>query len=167
MASSRLRWLETAAAGAAVALMALVAIPVLPGSHGAAFGPRRDRDLRERLALLRGAVFRFAMDHRDPAGALRPGQEGADLVDQLTGRSRRDGTTAEAADGWEDRWLGPYLREIPQNPVNGLATIRVAAGGALEPVLDGTAGWVYVPRTGRVFADLPGVDPDGLPYGRY
>lgn len=162
MALSRKHVLEGfLAAGALVLAGILVALPS-PGRRDG-----HDQELQDRLALLRAAVFRFSMDHRDAHGALYPGQAGADLVLQLTGPSRADGSTAAPLSGPDDRWFGPYLRAIPVNPVNGRDSIRVLSQEAREPQARGTAGWIYLPATGRVHPDLPGADPDGTPYTRY
>ncbi|MFQ5749754.1 MAG: hypothetical protein ACE5H3_09890 [Planctomycetota bacterium] len=124
--------------------------------------------LRDGLAVIRSAVFRFQMDHHDPLGGLLPpGRENADVVAQLTGRSRGNGTTDLPRGRKDDRWFGPYLARIPVNPVNGLATIRLEVQPGSGPLARGTAGWIYDPRTGRVFADLPAADERGVDYMTY
>jgi len=124
--------------------------------------------LRDGLAAIRSAVFRFQMDHHGPQGGLLPpGRENADLEAQLTGRSRGDGTT-DLPDGEEDdRWFGPYLERVPVNPVNGRATIRLEVQPGSGPLARGADGWIYDPRTGRVFADLPAADEQGEDYLNY
>ncbi|RMH02966.1 MAG: hypothetical protein D6702_07425 [Planctomycetota bacterium] len=161
MLKNRLPLFESIAAVLAVAIVAI--LTALPWSGGQ---ETRDPRLMDRLSLLRTAVFRFSMEHSDYDGAILPGRDGESVVKQLTGLSRNDGSTFEPLSGREDRWNGPYLREIPVNPINGLNTIRVVHGTGL-PELTGEAGWVYQPDTGKVLPDLPGRDPNGVPYADY
>ena len=60
--------------------------------------------------------------------------------------------------------LSRYIDTIPKNPVNSLKTIRSMGAEYSRPILNGSAGWVYVPATGRIFPDLPGTDEKGTPY---
>lgn len=144
----------------AVALIGAVAIlTALPGTRAAEVEVHPE--LQDGLGVLRTAIFRFSMEH-DPGGRelLMPGQDGADLTAQLLGPTRRDGgTEALAVGGRDNRWYGPYLDAVPVNPVNGHGTIRAMPAGYLEPVFNGSAGWVYVPETGEIFPDLPGQTP--------
>lgn len=52
--------------------------------------------------------------------------------------------------------FGPYLQEVPENPLSGSARVTVIA--AYPPANpENYAGWIYDPRTGRVWA---GTNPD-------
>jgi hypothetical protein len=155
------RHLPLLEAVAAVALIGAVAVlTALPGSRAAA--PEEHPELQDGLGVLRTAIFRFSMDH-DPGGRdlLMPGADGEDISAQLIGTSSRSGSTAagESATGRDNRWYGPYLDAIPVNPVNGLSSIRSMPPGYLEPVFNGSAGWVYLPETGEIYPDLPGQTP--------
>ncbi len=156
---------------AAVALIGAVAIvTALPGSRAARPDLQASAELTDGVGLLRTAIFRFSMEH--DAGereVLMPGRGEADFVAQLTGPSRRDGTTGlvDKPGGHDNRWYGPYLDAIPVNPVNGKNSVRSMPAGYAEPVMNGTAGWVYLPDTGEVFPDLPGVDARGVKYSAY
>lgn len=149
-------------AAAAVVLVGAVAIlTALPSARPAA---PEDAELHDALGVLRTAIFRFSMEHGASAReALLPGQDGADVAAQLTGVTRRDGSADAREAGRAGLLYGPYLERIPSNPVNGLATIRAMPAGYLEPVLTGSAGWVYVPETGEIQPDLPGQRPADLP----
>ena len=151
MASRAPSRLEVLLLGLGLAAAALLAgIPRAGGPARAA-----DQTLEDRLNLLRAAIFRFSMDHVREGRSLWPGQGGEDPVRQLTGPTRLDGATRPSG-GHDDRLRGPYLRRIPVNPVNGLATLRCMSEDRTEPEFLGTHGWVYVPATGRVYPDLPG-----------
>lgn len=155
------RHLPLLEAVAAVALIGAVAVlTALPGSRAAA--PEMHPELQDGLGVLRTAIFRFSMEH-DPGGRdlLMPGMNGEDIGAQLTGPTSRSGATSTAASatGRDNRWYGPYLDAIPVNPVNGLSSIRSMPSGYLEPVFNGSAGWVYLPETGEIYPDLPGQTP--------
>lgn len=156
------------AVGAVVLVGAIALLTALPGSDASA-EEGKNLELADGLGVLRTAIFRFSMDHDDGGrDVLLPGREGADFVAQLTGTSRRDGSIAPVAGGaFDNRWYGPYLTEIPRNPVNGLATVRVMPPGYPEAVFTGAAGWVYLPDTGEIFPDLPGADARGVSYSTY
>ena len=65
---------------------------------------------------------------------------------------------------------GPYLEQMPNNPMTGVGTIRTTDDpSALFPPGDQNAGWWYNSATGRFYADLAdGVaDRDSQPYNRY
>ncbi len=161
MFNNRLPLFESIAAVLAVAVVAL--LTALPSSGN---DPEKDARLMDGLSLMRTAVFRFSMEHSDYQGAILPGRDGENVVDQLTGLSRNNGSTFEPLSGREDRWNGPYLRGIPTNPVNNLNTLRVVGGSGI-PELTGIAGWVYQPDTGKVLPDLPGKDLRGVLYADY
>jgi hypothetical protein len=161
MFKNRLPLFESVAAVLAVALVAL--LTALPSSVAS---PERDARLMDGLSLLRTAVYRFSMEHSDYEGAILPGRDGEDVVAQLTGLTRNNGTTFEPLSGREDRWNGPYLRGIPVNPVNGLDTVRVVER-AVDVVPTGVAGWIYVVEGGRFVPDVDGQDPQGVLYTDY
>jgi hypothetical protein len=155
------------AVGAAALVGAVALLTALPGSKGDG-GAGKNLELADGLGVLRTAIFRFGMDHDDGGrGLLLPGRDGEDLVAQLVGTSRRDGSVEPAAGAFDNRWYGPYLTEIPRNPVNGLSTVRVMPPGYPEAVFTGSAGWVYLPDTGEIFPDLPGADARGVSYSTY
>ncbi len=157
----RLPLFETLAAVFAVAAVAF--LTALPAASDAG---QKNGALVDGLSVLRTAVFRFSMDHQAQGSPLMPGRNDQDFAAQLCERSRADGTTQSLGD-FEDRYLGPYLEEIPVNPVNGKNTVRVMPEGYTTPVLNGSAGWVYVPDTGKIYADLPGTDDRGEAFLSY
>jgi general secretion pathway protein G len=75
---------------------------------------------------------------------------------------------ATAAVGTAGYNFGPYMREIPPNPLNGKNSILIVADGAGFPAT-GTDnnGWVYQPSTDTFRADSPGVDDTGKKYFDY
>ena len=159
--TQRLPLFESLTAVAAVALVA--ALTAMPAGNSA---EESDLQLMDQLSLMRTAIFRFSMDHSSSVGPLWPGQESELLSTQLTDRSRADGSTWKRSAGRDDRWFGPYLESVPGNPLNHRSDIRVDYSSE-SPVFTGQAGWVYQPKTGTLWADLPGQDPRGILYAEY
>ncbi|MGH7130730.1 MAG: type II secretion system protein [Phycisphaerales bacterium] len=93
---------------------------------------------------LQAACDRFSAEHLDLSIAERP--EGsyvpANAIEQrLTRKSDESGTRAG--------WLGPYLQAVPQNPMNGLSTIRLSASS----LRTGETGWIFVVSTRTILPD--------------
>jgi len=63
--------------------------------------------------------------------------------------------------------LQDYLTEIPPNPINKRASIRINSAAFAEPRANGSAGWLYVPGEQRVVPDLPTRDHKGRPFLSY
>lgn len=157
----RLPLFETLAAVLAVAAVAFLTALPNSGEKG-----EKNVELLDSLSVMRTAVFRFSMDHQDQGMPMMPGRDGLDVGEQLVSRSRSDGSF-DVVGEFEDRHCGPYLEDLPVNPVNGLSSIRSMPVSYSAPVLNGSAGWVYVPATGKVYADLPGVDSRGVAFLEY
>ena len=156
------------AVGAVVLITAVALLTALPGSKAGT--AEKNLELADGLGVLRTAIFRFSMDHEDEGrDALLPGADGVEIASQLCGPSRRDGSVAQTGSksAFDNRWYGPYLDRVPVNPVNGLDTIRVMPPGYPEAVFTGAAGWIFLPESGEIFPDLPGVDARGVSYSTY
>ena len=71
-------------------------------------------------------------------------------MEQLT---RYTSITGQACTGTNATFnLGPYLREVPVNPVNNLATVEIQTGvilGAL-PAPNNSHGWIFNVVTGEL-----------------
>ena len=106
------------------------------------------------------------MDHEMDGTEVHPAQNNNDFELQILGRTRSDGSTHQRG-RFEDRFFGPYLNAMPVNPVNGLSSVRIMPSGISEPIFNGLAGWVYVTDTGKIFADLAGVDDRGIAFSEY
>ena len=88
------------------------------------------------------------------------------VIAQFTQASNAAATTA--APGTAGFPFGPYLREVPPNPLNGKNSILVLADGAPFPATGKDAtGWVYQPSTDTFRADSPGKDDTGKNYFDY
>jgi hypothetical protein len=64
--------------------------------------------------------------------------------------------------------LGPYLMEIPVNPINRKRTVQVLGSGeAMPPEGDDSHGWIYHPQTLEIRSDAAGRDEAGVPWIQY
>jgi len=148
------------------AVLAIVAVALLTALPSSGDPGEKNVELHDSLSVLRTAVFRFSMDHEVQGSPMMPGRANLDFEEQLVGRSRSDGSTA-MVNNFEDRFHGPYLQTLPSNPVNGLSSVRSMPENYSTPVLNGSCGWVYVPATGEIYADLAGADERGVAYLEY
>ncbi len=62
---------------------------------------------------------------------------------------------------------GPYLKQLPVNPVNNSSEVVVVRNNQAMPAPSGAAGWIYKPQTREVIANLAGKDDAGIPYSSY
>lgn len=143
-------------------ILAAVAIPQFNNSAEEA----RASNLQSNLAILRNSLEFYRTNHTGkypgyPVGGGTPTE--ALTTAQLTLSSKSDGSTAAVGTAGFD--YGPYIREnIPENPVNGLATIMVLGDAAAFPAADDTTGWIYQPKTGKLRANSSGKAPSGKLY---
>ena len=64
--------------------------------------------------------------------------------------------------------FGPYLTGMPDNPMNGMATVKVVPNNAAAmPAPDNSTGWIYWPKTQEIIANDTRSDARGTPYAKY
>jgi len=75
---------------------------------------------------------------------------------------------ATAAVGTAGYPYGPYMKEIPTNPINGKSSILVIPSANPCPnTPSGQYGWIYQPSSLTFKADCIGTDADGVSYFNY
>lgn len=133
----------------AFSLIELVIVTVIIGIIGAIAIPRfgdlvgrsEENRLIMDLARVQSALDRYEAEHGAPAS---DGGATADTIaNRLIGFTDADGTVNASGR------FGPYLRDVPENTINKLATMRVngASAGA------GTHGWRLHTLTGLIQSD--------------
>lgn len=143
-------------------ILAAVAIPQFSDSSQEA----RASSLQTNLAVLRNAVEYYRTNHNGkypgyPAAGGAP--TSTEASKQLTLASKMDGSTA--APGTAGFGYGPYIREaLPENPLNGLATILIVGDSDTFKAADDSSGWIYQPLTGKIRANSTGSAPSGKAY---
>ena len=117
------------------------------------------REVIEDLSSLRRAIARYEDDHGRFPGADAGEVSSEVFALQLTKRTDAEGNVHLR--GGEAAPLGPYLREIPDNVLTGLASVDVLEHDepfASQP--NRRTGWTYQPATGEIRANsaelLPG-----------
>jgi general secretion pathway protein G len=147
-----------------IGILAAIALPKFSNATATA----RASMLADDLRILRTQINVFKGQHR----GIPPGYPDCDVsaspssetfVSQMTMLSNEDGTLGTL--GTEGFRYGPYFREMPTNPVNGLSTIEIVAEMPAEG--DNSHGWVYAPDTLTIKADTPGSDDKGRLYFDY
>ena len=153
-----------------VIILGILAAIVLPRFSNASAIARASM-LASNLRIYRTQLVIYRAQHRDVAAAYPNGDwtatpTEAAFIAQMTMASNPEGDTAAPGTAGYDH--GPYLREIPPNPVNGKNTVQIIADGASFPSAgDDSHGWVYKPATLQIRADSPGTDDDGKLYFDY
>jgi prepilin-type N-terminal cleavage/methylation domain-containing protein len=153
-----------------VVILAILAVIVLPEFSSASASARASM-LMDDLRLMRSQIVVFKAQHR----GVSPGYPNCDtgqlptaeaLADHITKSSNEGGETAEP--GTPGYRYGPYMRQFPQNPVNGRTTVRMIADGAQFPnAPQDQYGWIYQAETLIFKADSTGTDEQGRSYFDY
>lgn len=153
-----------------VVLLGILAAVVLPSFSNASQSARCSM-LLDNLRVIRTQIEVFKAQHND----VPPGYPELDtsavpteaaFVEQMTSASTVSGETAEpTTEGYP---YGPYFREIPENPINAKATVRVLGDDENFPTeAANTHGYVYQPGTCLFRADCLGADESGKAYFDY
>lgn len=121
----------------------------------------RETNLRENLSKIRAHVQVYRNQHsRFPTAA--------DFARQLTQYTNFEGEVSPVRT--EEHRFGPYLEQMPPNPITNSDAIRAADDpDQTRPPGDMDGGWWYNEVTGQFYADLTDghVDADGNPYNAY
>jgi hypothetical protein len=112
----------------------------------------------------------FRAQHQDippgyPDGFTMAAPTPEAVIAQLTERSNLTLNTSYVES--TDYPYGPYLKQIPVNPINGLNTVMVVRNNQSMPLPDGSTGWIYKPQTQEIIANVRGADDAGTFYYTY
>lgn len=112
----------------AVVILAGLGALVVPRFGGASsetdLGP-----LAATLQTVRGPLQYYKLQHNDNFPSLSDWQE------QMLGKTKSNGHSSARGD------CGPYLLQVPVNPLDGSRNI--------SPTQDGSGGWMYEEKTGQ------------------
>lgn len=151
-----------------VVILGILAAIVLPRFSNATAIARASM-LADDLRIFRMQAIVYKSQHCDcPPGFMSQDRTGNGDIDlftlQMAKASKADGNTA--AVNTPGFTFGPYLREIPENPVNGKQTVQLVPPGAM-PAADDSDGWLYQPSTMIIRPDCTGADDKGVNYYDY
>jgi prepilin-type N-terminal cleavage/methylation domain-containing protein len=121
----------------------------------------RETNLKENLSKIRAHIQVYRNEHAGLPTA-------AGLAGQMTKPTDFSGAVGTVRDSTYR--FGPYLEQMPANPLTGLAAVRAASGAAERfPPGDIDGGWWLNEVTGEFYADLKDsyVDGQGNRYNRY
>ena len=131
----------------------------------------REATLKDCLRYLRTQIHVYQTQHNDvPPGY--PGNDPAQTADattfvaQMTQYSDPDGNIS----GTQSKAFafGPYISEMPANPLSAKNGILLVTGPTLPaPDPSQPYGWMYCPQTKQIVANLAGTDEEGVPYSTY
>jgi general secretion pathway protein G len=153
-----------------VIILGILAAIVIPQFSSASQNARISM-LADNLRIMRTQVMVFTGQHN----AVAPGYPGGvqtqtptetDFVAHLTQASTQ--TFGIAAPGTSGYPYGPYMSRMPENPINGKASILIVADGQPFPTTptDGY-GWVYQANTLLFKSDAAGTDETGRRFFDY
>jgi prepilin-type N-terminal cleavage/methylation domain-containing protein len=153
-----------------VIILGILAAIVIPHFSNAST-TARDSTLRDEVRYLREQAIVYKAQHRDvapgfPGGDITAAPTGADFVAQLTNFTDDLGNTSSSASATYR--FGPYLSQMPANPLTSLATVKiVSTTTAMPTAADETTGWLYCPPTQQMLPNNLGSDTDGTPFNEY
>ena len=153
-----------------VLILGILGAVVIP-KFSTASATARASMLADDLRIIRSQVMVFKGQH----AGVSPGYPGLDsgvaptegaFVLHMTKSSTPAGATAEP--GTSGFPYGPYMREMPINPVNDKNTVEIIAdGGTVPAVADDSHGWIFQPSTLIFKADCTGTNDLGKAYIDY
>lgn len=127
---------------------------------------------RSTLGILRSQAELYKMQHN----GLMPGYmgmmtapESSIFIWQFVGTSSVNGAASSVKTPSATYPLGPYLRELPENPFNGKRGIKMVAGSVTDwtSSVDANYGWLYQKETGTFKLSTAGTDLRGESYLNY
>jgi len=135
-----------------VAILGILAAIVLPQFKSQS-AQAKESSAKDNLRILRNAIQIYAVKHDD----VTPGYPS------------NDPTKTPMLISFNNQLVsGGYLSDIPENPFNGLTTIRVLKNADDFPAAaNGVFGWIYKPATQTIKLDYPGTDTEGSSYYDY
>jgi len=151
---------------AAIVILGTVVLPQFTSANKESV----ESQIKDQMRYLRTQITVFKAQHQDVApgypGGAPNGRPTADaFVKQLTQSTNLycDVRPQNSA----DFPYGPYVREMPVNPLNGLASVKVVPNNTPFPAPDGRTGWIYQPQTQQLEPNSPGADSSGTNYANY
>ena len=147
-------------------IVAAVVIPTLRGHRATA----REQVAKGSLETIRIqiALYRVQHDGSPPGYANGFPVPMFILQFQFTGTTTVTGQASPSPVPSGPFVNGPYVRELPENPFNGLSNIAyVPVGTAFSEAVNGSTGWLYKKETAELRLNWPGTDSKGVNFYDY
>jgi len=128
-----------------VIILGILAAIVVPQFSNASESARQNT-LKDELRYLRTQIVVYNAQHLDvspgyPGGSPTATPTVSDFLAQMTSYSDQSSNLSSTYTNVFQ--FGPYLTQMPANPISSLSTITIVANGAAIPSPDGTTGWIY------------------------
>jgi len=152
-----------------VVIIGILATVVIPQFSNASHQDRQNT-LKDDLQYLRTQIMVFKAQHQDvPPGYPRGNFQSAPTTDTFVGQmTEHTGVNCSLSRPYLPSFpYGPYLGQVPANPINNSSSIKMVANNQPMPSPDGSTGWIYKPQTQEIIANVPGSDDSGTPYSSY
>lgn len=149
-----------------VGLLATLVIPQFSSANQQA----RQNSLKDELQYLRTQITVFKAQHQEvppgyPNGDPMAVPTASAFASQMVQHSDVNcNVTQPVSPAYP---YGPYLKQLPVDPMNNLCTLALVGNNQPMPAPDGTTGWTYKPQTQEVMANVRGKDDSGIPYSAY
>ena len=150
-----------------VIILGFLAAIIIPKFSNAVLESKESM-LKENLRMMRVQIGTYRAQHWDTS----PGYDGGGnlseqaFLDQMTKFSDEKGNTNDVAS--EEFPYGPYLRTMPENPIDSSAAINIIADNQDMPAnAPGIDGWIFKPGDIVFRANTPGNDESGSEYYSY
>ena len=153
-----------------IVILGILAAIIVPHFTDATLAAR-EGTLKEDLRHMRTLITAFRLQHRDispgyPGGDRSAAPTETDFLQQMTLYSDEFCTT-NANKTMVFRY-GPYISELPLNPLSKKGGVHVVAGPTMpDPDDSQPHGWIYNPDLQQVIANNEGNDANGTPYKSY
>lgn len=153
-----------------VAILGILGAVVVPTYQGHSLQTKQSA-VKADLNALRMQIEVYKSEHNGQSPGIVNGTlyEGDTMWSQLTGTSTAGGVAIDSPSPSDSFPFGPYIRNIPKNPLNDLKTVTFLSSEAdFSSAADGqSSGWLYKPGTGEIRLNWIGTDSDGLSYVDY
>jgi type II secretory pathway pseudopilin PulG len=152
-----------------VTIIGVLAMVVIPQFSNASQQVRQNT-LKDDLQYLRTQVTVFKAQHQD----VPPGYPNANplfaptvavFTSQMTLHSDINCNLSRSVSPAFP--YGPYLGQLPMNPINNSTSVEMVGNNQPLPAPDGSTGWIYKPQTQEIIANLKGNDDSGTPFSSY
>ena len=143
-----------------VSILGILAAIVIPQVEGNTVLAKESAALSS-LRTLRSQINLYKLEHDNYPGYVS-GTAFANttiFTNQLAGTSKSTGSAVSATVSTTTYPYGPYMLEIPENPINGSSDVKMfTTTAALADEVDGSTGWLYKVLTGEICINSD--DPD-------
>jgi len=126
-----------------VIILGILAAIVIPQFTNASEDARQS-SVTSQLQTLRSQVELFKLQHRERYPTTDLVVTSAWDWTKLTGKTDEDGVAGGN--------FGPYLQQVPINPLNNLSTVESVATDPTPGTTTSTAGFVFSQATGKTYA---------------